>query len=100
MSLPRANNADELLGIEDRPTREIDVPEWGFSVLIREPDAKTSILISNSTEGDIAERVARTIMAGVIEPALQPHHIERLKEKSSGVLMRLYSAILGKKKEA
>jgi hypothetical protein len=105
MSLPRAKSADELFKLDDRPAREIDIPEWGVSVLVRELDAKTMALISKSTTSDsgIVDSVefsARVILEGIVEPKLSPTHLEQLKTRSNAAFLRLYNEIAGKKKES
>lgn len=105
MTLPMASTAEELLSFDDRPERIVEMPEWGFSVVVREPDMKTFLLISKSTVGDdgkpdTAEMMARTILEGVVKPAIGVHLLEKLKEKSSAAILRLYKEISdGKKKE-
>lgn len=103
--LPRATSADQLFQVDDRPAREIEVPEWGCSVLVRELDAKTMALISRSTsndKGDIdtVEFSARVMLEGIVDPKLEPHHLEMLKSRSNSAFLRVYNAISGKKKDA
>jgi hypothetical protein len=102
--LPRATSADQLFAIDDRPPVELDVPEWGCSIVVRELDAATMATISKSTsrgnDVDSEEFSARVVFAGIVEPALEPHHIELLKKRNHMAFKRVFDAIVGKKKEA
>lgn len=104
MSLPRIKTADDLFAINDRPTEELDVPEWGGSVIVRPLDARTISNIAKATQAadgtiENAEYSARVILEGMVEPKLEPHHLEKLKERNNAAYLRVFNAIHNKKKE-
>lgn len=104
VDLPLASSADALLAVDDRPEKKVNIPEWGFSVMVRPIDAKTAALISRSVSDekgsvDGFEYMARTILEGVTKPRLGPQHLEMLKAKSNDAFVRLFNEIAGKKKE-
>lgn len=98
MALPRIKSADDLFAIDDRPVIELDVPEWGCSVLVRQLDARTIAAIAKATQshdGSIenVEYSARCIMEGMVEPQLEHHHLEKLKERNNAAYLRVFSTI-------
>lgn len=101
--LPVPETADELFSIEDRPEQTIEIPEWGFSVVVREPDAKTTIALQKGATDkdgnyDIHEFRFRFVLESIIKPKTGIEHLERLKGKSNRAFLRLLNSI-GKKKE-
>ena len=102
--LPIATNADQIFERNDRPEKTISVPEWGCSIVARPLDARTVSVISASTtnakgETDSLEFAARYMFESVIQPKMEPRHIEMIKERNNIVFLRVYGEIAGKKKE-
>jgi len=102
--LPLAKTADELFSIDDREPRQLNVPEWGFSIMIQDLDARKMAMISRSTtdekgEIDSLEFSSRVILEGVVKPPLEPRHLEVLKGRSHAAFLRVFNAINSKKKE-
>jgi hypothetical protein len=101
--LPIAESFDVILACNDRPEETIDIPEWGCSVVVREPDAETMVRISASSERDgkmdTLDYMSKVIVAGVVRPAMSAAHVEALKKKSNTAVLRLFNRITGKKNE-
>lgn len=86
---------DEIRNAKDCPTKEIDVPEWGGSVLIGRVTLKQRDAIfreANGADGkpDGAKLIRLFVEHGVIEPKLTQADLE---EKAAAVLDRLATEI-------
>lgn len=83
---------DELLAIEDTPTREIEVAEWGGkTLLLRGLTKKQQADIRNANrvgEDDFdADGISRSMFrAGVVEPEFTDAQVMALWEKQAGVI--------------
>ena len=89
---------EQILSAPDIVEKEVDVPEWGGSVLVRTlTKAKQIALRKQATvNGQLDDERLEVFVfiAGVIEPAFSPEDYDALKAKSSAamdrVLMEIY----------
>lgn len=95
----RRLTVQEVLASRDLEERELDVPEWGGTVLIRafskrrqQELRKQSVGPGGETDGEKLEMLLLT--EGVIEPEFLPEHVDGLREKSAGVIDRIVRSIL------
>lgn len=96
---------DELLKLNDRPVREVEIPGLPGTVAVRAPDARTMALIAKSTTDergnqDALEFEARLILEGVVEPKLEPCDIDWIKSLSVTTFKALAREIVTKKNES
>ena len=96
---------DQILNVDDSKTEEVDVPEWGGTVLIKmmtgtERDAFEASITQNKHGSRVVgtENIrAKLVSKCVIDPDTKelmftPGDIEALGKKSSAALDRIFSA--------
>jgi hypothetical protein len=95
-------NKDQILKADDLPTEEVDVPEWGGSVLVRgltgrqriEYEASMAVMRDGEmvpdVENSMAKLVARTIVDDDGSLMFTPQEANALGEKSSAALTRVF----------
>lgn len=88
----------QIAAAQDCRTAEVDVPEWGGAVRIREFtfDAKTRILAqARGTDGTIdhGKLGLLLIVHGVAEPTITEADADMLRSKNGAVVERLVKAI-------
>lgn len=98
---------DQILGVDDRGTREVDVPEWGGVVLVRAlsghdrdayeaslqalmPDGTGALKSVPDTTDARAKLVARCIVDENGERVFADHEVSRLGLKSAAALTRVF----------
>lgn len=96
---------DQILSANDRPVKEIDVPEWGGAVLIRplggdERDEYETSMISmsgSSLEVRMKNARARLVSIGCVDEQgnrlFSAKDVELLAKKSAAALDRVYTEI-------
>jgi hypothetical protein len=90
---PRFLSIDEVLGAQDRPTRNVEMPEWGGTVEVQAlslgafQDAQEAATVNG--EVDEPRLAVELIVRGVVQPQLTPEHAAALKDKSISAVMRL-----------
>lgn len=96
---------DQILGASDLPTKEVEVPEWGGSVLVRSITAKDrdefeqALVQAREAKRFAPENVrARYVAACVVgedgKPLFTPKDVEALGAKSFAALDRVYQAAI------
>jgi len=100
--LPRGTTA-QILAADDIREEEIDVPEWGCSVLIRtftrrqvSDMTKRATHRDRYTQKDVihnAELEALTFVEGVADPKFTFEDYEQLQDKSISAMIRIVKAI-------
>lgn len=100
--LPRGSVAG-ILAADDIKEHEIDVPEWGCSVLIRTFTRKqvadmtrratTKDRYTGKDNLDTRMLEALSFIEGVADPKFTLEDYEKLEEKSIGAMMRIVKAI-------
>ena len=97
-------NREAILGADDRPFEDVDVPEWGGSVRIgvmsgTDRDAWDQALVrqeKNRTVSNLANIRARLVAYCAVDEAGQrifsPGDVEALGQKSSAALQRVFDA--------
>lgn len=92
-------SAEQILAAEDLSFQEVEVPEWGGTVRIREltgaqRDAFEGSVMGDGKKPDIANIRARLVAACLVDDAGKPLFNEaaarKLGEKSGRVLDRLF----------
>ncbi len=99
---PKLLTKDEILGVEDRETREVDVLEWGGMVVVATMDAATRDEFEQETRADsetperrnFRARVVQKCMVdpGTLEPMFSLEEVDRLGKKSSLAMLRVFTA--------
>ena len=89
---------DSILASVDVREEELDVPEWGVSLLIRGLTKRQQLEVRKNSqlpngESDPSQVELNLFMAGVVEPEFKPEHFGRLLDKSTGVIDRVNQAI-------
>jgi hypothetical protein len=94
---PRILSVDELLGVHDRPSKVVEMPEWGGAVKVQAlslgafQDAQEAATVA----GDVDEMklAVELIVRGVVDPQLSSEHAAELRDKSIAAVMRLMNEI-------
>ncbi len=89
---------NEILSSVDVREKELDVPEWGVSLLLRGLTKRQQLEVRKNSqlpngETDQGQVELNLFMAGVIDPAFGPEHFAQLLEKSVGAIDRVNSEI-------
>ena len=95
--------AADLLGINDRPSTQVEVPEWGTTLTIRSMTLSDSIKLAdmagalNGSKMLKAEQIASVVAWVVVdeetgERIFSDKDVPALAQKSSEALMRIYNA--------
>ena len=98
MSKFERGTIEGILASVDVREKELDVPEWGVSLLVRgltkrqQLDVRKKSQLANG-ETDQNQVELHLFMAGVVEPQFQPQHFAALMEKSSGAIDRVNQEI-------
>lgn len=88
---------EALLAADDRPTKTIEVPEWGGSVKIKAlslggfQDATAAATVNG--EIDQQKLAVEMLVLGVVEPHLTRDHVPLLREKSITALTSVMGEI-------
>lgn len=98
MSKYQRGQVDAILASVDVRENELDVPEWGCSLLVRGLTKRQQLEVrKNSTlangETDQSQVELHLFMAGVVEPQFRPEHLARLFDKSAGAIDRVNKEI-------
>lgn len=95
--LPEAT-LEQLLAVQDSNTEWIAVPEWGFKVQVKGLSKADQIRArkQSSVRGKLDESKLEgmVFVYGMVSPKITPDQLDRLYEKSSGVVDRILGAIL------
>ena len=100
--------ATDIMGMDDRPTFTVEVPEWGLvgdnAAIVRQPDVYTIACIEescDSTPRGRAIRAARIAVEGCVSPKFGQEHVEALATTKNPVALgRIVAAIMmGPKKK-
>lgn len=89
---------DDILASVDVRTKEVDVPEWNCSLLVKgltkrqQLDVRKKSQLQNG-ETDQSQVELHLFMAGVVEPQFGPEHFHRLLDKSAGAIDRVNKEI-------
>jgi hypothetical protein len=95
----RMLSKDQILGARDFETKEIDVPEWGGTVTIRELSSKDrdNFEAELHMTDDLRNLRARLVVKAIIdengERMFADSDAEALGNKSSSVLIRIFDAV-------
>jgi hypothetical protein len=100
-------NREDILKAEDVQTREVDVPEWGGTVLVRglsgyDRDAYQASMMQMQADGQAipelgnmtAKMVARAVVDEAGVPLFNELDVGRLGQKSGAALARVYDAAM------
>jgi len=98
MSKFERGTIEDILAATDVREKEIDVPEWGVSVLVRGLTKRQQLEVRKQSQlkngqTDESQVELHLFMAGVVEPQFQPQHFAALMEKSSGAIDRVNKEI-------
>ncbi len=88
---------EALLSAPDIKTEELEVPEWGGSVVLQSLTLEQTAKITAAGKKKGAGELDTTLMAlieGLAEPKLDPGDIPALRAHSAGVLARLGKRIM------
>lgn len=98
MSKYQRGQVDNILATVDVREKELDVPEWGCSLLVRgltkrqQLEVRTKSQLANG-ETDQSQVELHLFMAGVVEPQFKPEHFHRLLDKAAGAIDRVNKEI-------
>lgn len=93
----RVLSVEEVLAVDDRPERVVEVPEWGGAVRIKAlslgqlQDIRTRATVGG--EVDEAKSTLYMLQEGIVEPRLTEAQVEMLRQKSVPAIVRLLTAI-------
>ena len=90
---------DDILNAKDIEQKEVEVKEWGGSVLVQTLSARRRSDIMDSCMDDkgkliITKLYPALMIAGCVEPKLQKADVEVLNEKSSKAIERVCKVIM------
>lgn len=91
---------EQIEKADDRPTKEVEVPEWGGSVRIRVWSGKERERVEQMTNGKSVQQCVRAAIAAMSivdennRPVFTQEDIQRLAEKSGTALERVLNAAL------
>lgn len=84
---------DAILAVADLPTKVVDMPEWGGTVLVRGLSKGAYDDLRAATSDDPAAIEVSMLVACVAEPALTAEQATKLRYKSLAAYKRLHDAI-------
>jgi len=91
-------STEEILAIDDVPTKIIEVPEWGTSLTLRQLPLEVAMQLAETQE-PTSTRIKKVILAGVVNedgtPKFEELHWSQLSRKNANVLMRISTEITG-----
>ena len=98
MSKFKRGNTDDILASVDVREKELDVPEWQCSLLLRGLTKRQQLEVRKNSqlangETDQNQVELNLFMAGVVEPQFRPEHFGRLIDKSAGAIDRVNKEI-------
>jgi hypothetical protein len=98
MSKYQRGQIDDILASVDVREKEVDVPEWGCSLLVRGLTKRQQLEVRKNSqlangETDQSQVELHLFMAGVVEPQFEPKHFGRLMDKSAGAIDRVNKEI-------
>lgn len=89
---------DDLLGVDDKREGYVNLPEWNMRVVVRSIPKTEQIQIrkmsTRSGKLDTDELERNLLLRGLVEPKLNRDTIDRLYEKSSGLVDRILGGVL------
>jgi hypothetical protein len=90
--------ADAIRQINDRGVTEVQVPEWGGSVLLRPLSAAEALQFAEATEQDRRAALVRVVILSVVDEAgnrlFTDADAEWLAAKNFRALLRIQEAVL------
>lgn len=98
MSKFERGQIDSILASVDVREKELDVPEWGCSLLVRGLTKRQQLEVRKNSqlangETDQNQVELNLFMTGVVEPQFLPEHFGRLMDKSAGAIDRVNKEI-------
>jgi len=94
---PQILTAEQVVTVDDRPERVVEVPEWGGAVRIKALSLGQfqDIRDRSTVAGEVDETRVTLYMLqeGIVEPRLTEAQVEMLRLKSIPAVVRLLSAI-------
>ncbi len=102
--MARILSAEDILGVDDKRIKEVEVPEWGGSIFIRtfagfERDLFTKSILDKKTGNptELGNFRAKTLALGICDQGgnriFTNSQIEALGKKNSAVIERLFMEI-------
>lgn len=98
MSEKKILSADDIFAAEDIQTCEVDVPEWGGTVVLKMLTGEQMIAFWEKNKKSESEAMANLIAMSAVKPDGSPlfteEQVSRLKKKSFKAMTRLQDAAL------
>lgn len=96
---PKVLTLEQIVGADDRPTKTVEVPEWGGAVVIRALSKRQQQEVraaSRDTDGNLdANRWEDAMLvASLVEPEVDAAQLALLKEKSGAAVEAIVQAIV------
>ena len=93
-------NREDILNAKDIKDTEVEVPEWGGTVLVRTLTGAQRAAVLDGAMGEDGkvsslELYPRLIVAGCVEPEFSKADVEALNEKSASAIEVVAKAIMG-----
>lgn len=92
--LPRIQSVRQIADAQDLPEKEIDVPEWGGSILMRGLPLGTVEGLQEQRPNGGFEYLLALVAATIVEPDMTTEQASVLREKSNDVMERLIKEAL------
>jgi hypothetical protein len=91
--------AEQILSADDLQTKDVEIPEWGGSVRIREISAAEAEAAKEAAKGDGMQvfygMIAKCVINEAGDPVFTLEQARQLTTKSNRPLMKLGKAVLG-----
>lgn len=89
---------NEILASVDVREKELDVPEWGVSLLLRGLTKRQQLAVRKNSqlpngETDQSQVELNLFMTGVVDPEFHPEHFAQLLDKSTSAIDRVNKEI-------
>lgn len=88
----------ELLAIDDKQEKWVDLPKWGFKVKVRSLSKAEQIKLRKqaSVQGKVDQNRLEGLLLvnGMVQPKMNIDHINRVFEKQGGLVDKILMAIL------
>lgn len=92
---------ENIMEADDITEKEVPVPEWGGSVVVRSITHRQMNDIKNAAKGeevddDFVQR--QVILKGLVQPRLTEEQVEKLWDKNTRPVMTILNEVLGQSK--
>lgn len=100
----RVLSLEEIMAVDDITEKQVEIPEWGGSVIVKSISHRDMRAISKSAGGDEDEEISEeeiekwVFIKGMVQPQVDEAAYEKLIDKSTGAISKILTEILGRSK--